>query len=124
MEFEWDETKNQQNLAKHGFDFASPCAYSTDRCAAMSIFGRAMSSASPRPGRSEAGLSRWFISGAMDGIASFLPDRPGQTRGSDDHPEDAGAGESGKGPHRPGKVRQLHRCRYRADDRRGSGPRP
>jgi hypothetical protein len=21
MEFEWDETKNQQNLAKHGFDF-------------------------------------------------------------------------------------------------------
>jgi len=25
MKFEWDERKNQSNLAKHGFDFADAC---------------------------------------------------------------------------------------------------
>jgi uncharacterized DUF497 family protein len=44
MEFEWDETKNQQNLAKHGFDFTLAVRIFDDLCAAISIFGRAMSS--------------------------------------------------------------------------------
>jgi uncharacterized DUF497 family protein len=56
MEFEWDEVKNQQNIAKHGIDFVD----------AQAIFARPML---VRPDvRQEYGEKRWIALGELRGV--------------------------------------------------------
>ncbi len=60
MELEWDEAKNQHNIAKHGIDFA----------AAHRIFANPMVVRSDD--RHEYGEQRWIALGNLDGIIVVL----------------------------------------------------
>jgi hypothetical protein len=55
MKFEWDERKNQSNLAKHGFDFAD----------AFRIFNLPM--VVELDEREDYGEDRWICIGLLDG---------------------------------------------------------
>jgi uncharacterized DUF497 family protein len=83
MAFEWDQTKNRQNLAKHGFDFMF----------AVRLFdGPVRRHIDLRPrdeprivatGRVEGRFITVVYTRRNGRIASFPPDLPGQMRGSD-----------------------------------------
>jgi uncharacterized protein len=60
MELEWDEAKNQHNIAKHGIDFAD----------AHRIFASPMVVRSDD--RHEYGEQRWIALGNLDGIIVVL----------------------------------------------------
>src|SRR3979490_89837 len=98
MEFEWDEDKNEENFAKHGFDFEH----------AIQIFdGPIRQYVDARPW----GEQRIAPTGGVTIPLSPQGPRDGM-RGSNDRSQNAGTGEGRRRSLQQGEVRQLHRCRY------------
>jgi len=60
VEFEWDEAKNQQNIAKHGIDFAD----------AQPVFTKPM--LVRLDDRMDYGEDRWIALGDLDGVVVVL----------------------------------------------------
>jgi uncharacterized DUF497 family protein len=58
MKFEWDEAKNEQNIRKHGFDFAD----------AESVFAGPLPLLARLDQREDYGEDRWQGIGVFDGI--------------------------------------------------------
>lgn len=59
MDFEWDETKRQSNLVKHGYDFVD----------VVDLFGGPHLAG---PAQTKAGEERWLAIGLIDGLPATV----------------------------------------------------